>query len=445
MGKRIAIAIAATIIIGNSYAQQLIWTAPIAINSGADTDSSHDTTPRVARGPDGELAVTWITQSRTGTTTITKSRHSDVLVSFSSDAGTTWTPSLRISDPELHNSEPDITAGTAGQFLLAWNSGDIFSNYRLHTVRILNGQAANSSMTTVPFTADEMGFLSPRILSTGGNEIVAKSSHNTSQPVKPVAGYLLSRSNLSTLWSPTAQVDSPPLSHNYKTLSGQPVGDDAANVVVPFIRDYEESFSTYRKQVVVMTSDNSGSTWTNQGAVSPANIPADFAVVATDKNGLWMLLWLEEDSSPLYGSVAGENIFIQKSTNNGTSWTVPQTITVPPNLIKTLSVASLATNGSGHWLTTFQGQNDAGNGYGSDGDIFYTWSIDDGATWTPIATINDNPASDTAIDAAPQGIYLGENRWAVIWSRAESGSDADIVIATAPGQISKIGDWQLYQ
>jgi len=173
--------------------------------------------------------------------------------------------------------------------------------------------------------------------------------------------------------------------------------------------------------------------------LSPSLVPSDVGndrlpVIATNGGGAWIAAW--ESSDPLDGSIDTDlDILVSRSTDNGASWT-------PPAALNTNAVSDsgsdsdvqVATDGNGHWVAVWSSNDTFGLTIGYDNDILVARSTDDGATWTPPATLNTNASTDLGSDLYPVIAIDQNGNWVVVWASTEDlgatiGTDLDLLIA----------------
>lgn len=418
---------------------QVQWSVPVSISDMAQSGTHHDTTPKVAVGPDGTLAVAWINQFALGTSA-TLSRLSNVHITYSQNSGETWTDAALLSNPAYYNGEVDIASGADGEFLFAWSSGDYFSEYRLHTAKTEDtGTTYVFETITGQKSAAEHDHIAPRVAIAGGSQLLSKSSVEVANNLLNINGFLWTKISPASAWSESGVADSPAASHNYKTMAADLAVDPNGKAVAVFQREYFGQ--TYHYRLLAMTSDDSGATWTNRDHFTPISYRLAEASVATDGNGTWMVA-----ATPMPQQNSLQPLVIYKSTDSGASWIESGSLTPAVNTVNHLTFPSVATDGNGNWLIVMHGFHDGGttSNYSTDGDILYSISSDNGNTWSALAAVNDSPASDVALDTAPQAAYLGGGKWGVFWARSENGTDSDIVLATTSESSASVSDWQLF-
>ncbi|MHC4477287.1 MAG: GEVED domain-containing protein [Planctomycetota bacterium] len=86
----------------------------------------------------------------------------------------------------------------------------------------------------------------------------------------------------------------------------------------------------------------------------------------------------------------------------------------------------VATDGKGNWVVVWQ----SSGGFGSDFDILFSRSVNDGKGWSPVVALNSNASSDSAEDKWPRVAADGKGNWVVVWqSSGFSGTDCDILFS----------------
>jgi hypothetical protein len=173
----------------------------------------------------------------------------------------------------------------------------------------------------------------------------------------------------------------------------------------------------------------------NGNAATDAGLDQDPAL-ATDGAGNWIAAW---DSTDDFGGPIGTDadILYSRSSDNGLSWSPP----APLNLNASADSESdravdLATNGAGVWIAVWASEDPLGATIGTDFDILYATSNDNGANWSAPAPIAAFAFSDAASDFAPSIATDGAGNWIVVWQSDENvggtiGSDIDILFATS--------------
>lgn len=143
----------------------------------------------------------------------------------------------------------------------------------------------------------------------------------------------------------------------------------------------------------------------------------DFApIIETDGAGTWITIWSSQEN---LGGTAGTDadIFYSRSVNNGVSWSDPAVLNSwADSDARSDSWPVALSFGNGVWIAAWS-SNLNFMLTGSDIDVFYTRSTDSGVTWSTPAPLNTNAFSDTGSDGS-QGIALandGTGNWVGIW------------------------------
>ncbi|MDH5307552.1 MAG: glycoside hydrolase, partial [Myxococcales bacterium] len=125
----------------------------------------------------------------------------------------------------------------------------------------------------------------------------------------------------------------------------------------------------------------------------------------------------------------------QSGSSGSSRWSVP----VPLNTNATTDVGEdfrvqLTTDGAGIWVAVWESNDDLGGTIGTDSDILFSRSLDDGLTWTDPAALNTNAASDTGFDGLVELTTDGAGIWVAVWESNDDlggtiGTDDDILFS----------------
>jgi len=141
------------------------------------------------------------------------------------------------------------------------------------------------------------------------------------------------------------------------------------------------------------------------------------ASIATDGAGTWIVIWGTTD--PAYAA-AGELVLVSmRSTDDARTWSTPtllhadaSTAAVSPRV-----EISLATDRQGTWVVVWSSSNSLGDTIGTDRDILFSRSTDDGGTWSaPQALASDAATDGSTFDSDPHVVVNPTGTWLVIWS-----------------------------
>lgn len=156
--------------------------------------------------------------------------------------------------------------------------------------------------------------------------------------------------------------------------------------------------------------------------------------VAGDGAGTWIAVWRSNGTAASAIGSEGD-LFYAVSTDNGETWSGPETL----NTNATTDTMEdpepvIACDGSGHWIVAWASQENLGGTIGTDWDILYAVSSNDGATWSAPAALNTNAATDSNTDQSPAIACDKNGHWTVVWLTYDSlggtiGNDGDILVA----------------
>lgn len=191
------------------------------------------------------------------------------------------------------------------------------------------------------------------------------------------------------------------------------------------------------RDVFFARSDDNGASWSppaplNTNAAGDTGFESEVSI-ATDGKGNWVATW---NSTENLGGAIGTDVDIlyARSTNNGTTWSLP----LPLNSNAAIDVghdfgSHVLTDANGLWMAVWSSTLTL-TGPGSDNDIFFALSSDDGVSWSAPAFLNSNGGTDAAYDDYPQIATDGQGNWVAAWTSSADpsspmGPDADILVA----------------
>ena len=185
--------------------------------------------------------------------------------------------------------------------------------------------------------------------------------------------------------------------------------------------------------IFVSHSTDDGITWSaeqtlNSNANSDAGGDRDVSVM-TDGNGTWIAVWYSGDD--LGGTVDTDfDIFFARSTDNGASWSAVQALNSNAATDTERDYTpSLAVDEDGTWIAAWHTRSDLGGTIGTDYDILFARSTDNGASWSAVQALNSNAGPDSGDDFDPCLMVNSKGVWCAVWSSTDEnyGTDADIV------------------
>ena len=153
--------------------------------------------------------------------------------------------------------------------------------------------------------------------------------------------------------------------------------------------------------------------------------------IATDGDGNWVAVWSSDDD--LGGSIeVDSDILFAHSTDNGRTWTSPTALNTNADTDSGDDGSpELATDGEGNWVAVWTSSDDLGGTVGTDHDILFARSMDDGYTWSaPVALSTDGGSG--RFDYDPQVVIDDTGTWVVVWVSDEdphSPCDSGVFLA----------------
>lgn len=322
------------------------WTAPIALNTNAGTDSGADADPQVATDGLGNWVVVWDSTEDLGIRGgQTAGTDRDIVVARSTDNGATWTAPLVLNNNAGTDSGDDrraqISTDAQGNWAVVWQSNE--------NLDLGGGASAGTDRDIFVARSTDNGanWSGPAALNTNagsdsGNDSVPQLTNDR-------------RGNWVAVWESGENLD---------LGGGATAGTDT--------------------DVFVARSTDNGATWTPPAALN-GNAGIDSAGdldprVATDGRDNWVVVWDSgEDASLGGGATAGtdDDIFAARSTDNGATWTAPAAFNTNAGSDGANSGDSFpypVTDGAGHWIVAWLSFEDldlgGGSSAGTDADLF---------------------------------------------------------------------------
>jgi cysteine-rich repeat protein len=140
--------------------------------------------------------------------------------------------------------------------------------------------------------------------------------------------------------------------------------------------------------------------------------------LATDGAGNWVAVWGSDDD--LGGTLGSDgDILFSRSSDNGHTWTAVHAVNTNADADSGGdSNPRIATDRTGNWMAVWSSTEDLGGTIGSDYDVFFALSADNGATWSPLDAVNNDAGADANQDYEPAILFDGSG-WLVVWRREE--------------------------
>ena len=209
--------------------------------------------------------------------------------------------------------------------------------------------------------------------------------------------------------------------------------DNKGNIIVVMQSEYYEAFGG-EYDVVYSYSNDNGVTFSpvdllDQNDITNSNSD-DHIRIATDSNGYWLAIWdTREDLNGLGGS--DDDIVYAISTDNGQSFSTPQSIAdlqFSDSVNDRMADISMTKN---IWTAVWTTRNDLTQQMNNDEDIAYSYTENKGITWSDPAYVNDFATSDSTTDYFPQ-IAMNSSGFAVsVWASSYNADNLNIYAASS--------------
>jgi hypothetical protein len=184
----------------------------------------------------------------------------------------------------------------------------------------------------------------------------------------------------------------------------------------------EADSSAIEANILIARSADGGVTWSAPVPLSAS----DAALVGddrgpalvTDLQGEWIAAWNTSKLGDL--PRLDTDIALARSSDVGASWTPRADLNSNADSdVGGDNSLDLATGGAGTWLALWQSWDSLGDTIGTDGDLLFARSTDDGASWSDLAVLNSLAATDTEDDNKPRLATDGAGNWVAVWYTPE--------------------------
>lgn len=380
--------------------------APVFINADAAGNAARDDGMQVACGAGGVWVAVWV---RPGSQPVDAagndaaypdSFNEDLVFARSTDGGRTWSAPapLKPANPGADRGDdisPSLATDGQGRWMVVWRSMDPLGGTKGYDADILMSVSSDNGQTwSAPQPVNNDAFSDP-----GG-------------------------------WSTNAE----PRCFDY---SPHVCADGQGRWMVAWTRcDNRTSSLGWKTSSVVASSADNGLSWSTPLLVQTRTdllsiYTIEGTALATDRQGRWIMTW----SSRPNPRNDDYDIYYSVSANGGASWSSPAMLNANgPAETGEDQFSRVATDGLGHWLAVWQTDASLGGGDGTDTDLCFSVSNDNGATWSAPAALNSDAGADGwGKDYWPCPVYDGAGKkWVVAWTTDKLGGDYDILYATCP-------------
>ncbi len=427
-------------------AAEMAWTYPQALNNNAATDDGrHDYYPVLATDGAGAWVGVWASRNMNSNGE-GYGEDMDIFTAHSVDNGLTWS-SPEAVDPvatsdDLHDSTPAVFTDGDGHWLTVWNSwdqgatSDIDLLYATSTNGLdwtVRGFFNSDHDVDVPRDNDQTPDIA---IEADGTWIAVWQKRQDSPPGDEGDVELARSTDHGVTWSPVTHLHSSMETDIYDDIVPRIATDGQGNAVVIWkAAGMIDSNGEEDQDIHYSQTSDSGLTWSE-----PAPLNTDYLTdfvydiegdVVTDGNGTWLAVWYRN----MLGATDRDLVF-SRSFDAGATWSDPQ----PLNTNWETDMGDdahprIVGDGDGHWVVTWYSDDMLGLPIGTDRDVFFARSCDDGAHWTPPGVLNGNAAMDLSAQDWSVELALGADNmllaawYSTDWLNGTIGFDRDILYA----------------
>jgi len=333
---------------------------------------------------------------------------SDILMSRSSDNGTTWAFPVPLNPDAATNPVSKLRTDVATDRAGVWLAGWVVSATSPEIVRSTDNGATWTAPVTLPIASG--GPL--RIVSlSGGQWIVVMKTSEALGGLGTDSDLVLMRTlDDGGTWSAPVPLNTDAATDSFDEGAFDLASDGAGTLVAVWSRINDSVLAS-------STSTDGGMTWSAPVTVSTlTNFPVGlFPSVATDGAGKWIVVWSSNDD--LGGTIGTDtDILFTVSTDAGATWSAAAP--VDPNAGSDPFDdfgEDIATDGNGNWYASWDGGVGGNKGFA---DQIFSRSTDGGVTWSAPAAVNVDAGRDWRDDLGSQLFFDGTSRWLAVWGTA---------------------------
>lgn len=421
------------------------WSAPLALNRNADTDSSQEIQPTLASNGNGVIIAAWIFDDGSVTRPV---------IARSTNYGDSWSLDETLPGNDRSNDfTPDLTTDGNGVWLLTWESGNPLSNsigddQDILMVRSSDEGATWSSPTALNLTADKDEAMDSNFNMTtdglGSWLAVWQSAADLNGAIGEDDDILVAYSvDHGSTWSHPFPLSASFASDTVESSDQMPtVIIDARGRFHVFWESENDGLSGLGRDGDVLHASvvrpflwEQPSRHLNSNAL--ADTASDFAPkIGAGENGTLIAVWMSNED--LNGTAGTDlDLFLSRSTDEGSSWsTVTLLNSNGEGDVGNDRDPSLVYLGSEKWAVLWSSTDDLGGTIGTDQDLLIASSSDDGINWTTPTAVNNNARTDTEGDFSPRLLALPSGDWVTVWISDNPlgdtvGMDNDVFLAVS--------------
>ncbi|MCC6795981.1 MAG: exo-alpha-sialidase [Candidatus Hydrogenedentes bacterium] len=152
----------------------------------------------------------------------------------------------------------------------------------------------------------------------------------------------------------------------------------------------------------------------NSGAATDGSLGDEDPAVAADGSGTMIAVW--SSNNPLTITGTDSDIHFSRSTNNGAVWSTASQLNSFAGVDSFGDFQpSIAGDGKGNWVCVWESSHNLA-GAGTDKDIFAATSTDDGVSWSDAVPVSSNATEDgNSTDEYSTIVTDGKGHWVCVW------------------------------
>ena len=391
------------------------------LNSNATTGIGSDYDPRICTDDLGNWIVAWDSDDdHAGAGT-----DSDIFMSRSTDSGLTWSPLTFLNSTAGSDIGIDrrvrIATDKSGNWVAVWTSNEALSGSGSDDDIFIARSTDNGGTWTAPAllnsaaTGDTLVDLDPQVATDGTGNWVTVWRAGLSGMEDDI--YVARSSDNGLTWTPQQLMHASFSSDATSEFAHEISVDDSGNWVVAWTSHDYPSFS--EQDVFVSRSTDNGSTWGSPILLDASGDTSTVPSIGSTSLGRWAAVWVN----------AGFDIVVSRSNDGGENWLTPEVLTTSTYI--PAPHTQVATDSSGNCVIVL-----------AEPELHFFNSADHGVNWTAMGLLD--PRSPTgASQANARVITDGNDNWISVWSSGEdylgSGTDADIFVSTTSSLPPSVG------
>ena len=398
----------------------------------------HNYNPHLRISSDGTWILAW--ESNWGS-------ENNILVSRSQDSGENWSDPIQVhssptaQDPYAHHLKVDTDNNK--NWIVIWQSEHTLDDTIGADLDILYSRSPDNGETwSTPkpinsaATSDTAVDTLPEIKATSNNYWTAIwESYTTPSPNLAILQSVSDDSG--STWSAPKTINTLPLvdpDFSY-TYESNLISNGQGDIIISWSGgNLEDTLLGPDREIFRTQSADNGLTWTSPSPLN-TNAPLDVGIEYRHRLGRNLLghpvvSWITADFLGTNEAINRENVF-STSPTQGLTWTdqslldddAKEAIGPGWNALST-------TDGAGTWLTIYNTNSYAGTDY----DIIFIRSEDDGENWTEPSHLNTDAETDISNvdnDTNPDTATDGQGTWITVWEKRLPNQDNDVIIVSA--------------